>query len=90
MLATVGLVLATIVVIAVFPAGTLIVAIAEDLLIAGAWGGAIGGIISTIKGVSFWEGFKDEAFFGAIAGGISGGMEFLFIGAVKAVSMTLK
>jgi hypothetical protein len=81
-----ALVIVAIVVLVLCPAGTLLAALAETILVGVALGGALGGIISAITGGSFWEGFNEGAFYGAIGFGMS----FVFTGAVRPVEMTLK
>ena len=61
---------------------------AKGVLIGVGLEGAIRGIISTITGGPFWEGYFYGAFYGAIGGLIGGGMGFIFTGALKGL-MTL-
>ena len=88
---TVLLVIAAIAVIVVALVTTiavpaLLVAMAIEALIGAALGGVIGGIFSVITGGSFWEGFKEGAFYGAIGGAMS----FVFTGVVWGGILTLK
>lgn len=70
--------------------GGILAAIAAGALIGAGTGGVLGGIISKITGGSFWEGFENGAFMGAIAGIISGGMQFGFTSGLKGLTLTFK
>ncbi len=74
-LATIGIVVAAVVLIAT-GVGGIFGAMALGALFGAGIGGLSGGIISAATGGSFWEGFESGAFSGAIAGIISGGMGF--------------
>ncbi|MCI8691643.1 MAG: hypothetical protein HFH91_02680 [Lachnospiraceae bacterium] len=69
--------------------GGILGAMAIGSLIGAGVGGLTGGIISIFTGKTFFEGFEDGAFWGAVSGMISGGLGFNLSNAGK-VALTLK